>query len=256
MDNKLWHDLHVGCITNSAFHDVVVRRITTPPTALLKRFMGYAKPVQTFAMKRGICTEAGAIKSYVNYMTSKGHIGLTHTSCGLTLCTQASYIGASSDGFIKDPLHKPCDGIVEVKCPTQIDNTLVRTLSVDEIFQKCGKNFYLEKVDGMLKLKRTHRYYMQVQGELGVMNKQWCDFVVYTESKDGVFVERVYFDDDFWKKTVFPKLMAFFREHLAPEILFRRCQLVAEPTSLLPTPNTEPSAQASPSSSTTAIDLA
>ena len=77
------------------------------------------------------------------------------------------------------------------------NNTLVRTLSVDEIFQKCGKNFYLEKVDGMLKLKQTHRYYMQVQGELGVMNKQWCDFVVYTESKDGVFVECVYFDDDF-----------------------------------------------------------
>ena len=51
-----------------------------------------------------------------------------------------------------------------------------------------------------------------------MMNKQWCDFVVNTESKDGVFVERVYFDDDFWKKTVFPKLMAFFREHLDPEI--------------------------------------
>ena len=95
VDNKLWHDLHVGRITSSAFHDVVVRCIMTSPTVLFKRFMGYSKPVQTFVMKRGICTEAAAIKSYVNYMTFKGHIGLTLTSCELTLCTQASYIGAS-----------------------------------------------------------------------------------------------------------------------------------------------------------------
>ena len=34
----------------------------------------------------------------------------------------------------------------------------------------------------MCKLKRTHVYYAQVQGQMGSTGAQWCNFVVYTKN--------------------------------------------------------------------------
>jgi len=34
--------------------------------------------------------------------------------------------------------------------------------------------------DGELHLPKQNHYYAQAQGELAVINKEWCDFVVYS----------------------------------------------------------------------------
>ena len=34
----------------------------------------------------------------------------------------------------------------------------------------------------MCKLKRTHAYYSQVQGQMGSTGAQWCNFVVHTKN--------------------------------------------------------------------------
>ena len=48
----------------------------------------------------------------------------------------------------------------------------------------------------MCKLKRTHAYYAQVQGQMDCTGAQWCDFVVYT--KKGMSIERIAFDRGYW----------------------------------------------------------
>ena len=40
-------------------------------------------------------------------------------------------------------------------------------------------------------------YYFQVQGQLAITGKKWCDFVVWT-LKQPMYVERIYFDENLW----------------------------------------------------------
>lgn len=70
---------------------------------------------------------------------------------------------------------------------------------------------------GMVKLKESHVYYSQVQGQMGVGGRSWCDFVVYTKS--GIHVERIPINRDFWDRDLLPKLVSFYDFCVAPEIV-------------------------------------
>ena len=59
-----------------------------------------------------------------------------------------------------------------------------------------------------LRLKCGHPYYAQVQGEMDITGRKWCDFIIYTEK--GINVEHIDFDQDFWDKDLLPKLVEFF----------------------------------------------
>ena len=52
-----------------------------------------------------------------------------------------------------------------------------------------------------------------------VAQRNFCDFVCWTEV--GIFVERVYLDNDY-EKEKFPHLQSFFRKFLLPELLTHR----------------------------------
>ena len=52
---------------------------------------------------------------------------------------------------------------------------------------------------------------------MGVGDRPWCDFVVYTAK--GISVERIHFDKNFWEKQLLPKLTEFYDKCLAPEIV-------------------------------------
>lgn len=66
-------------------------------------------------------------------------------------------------------------------------------------------------------LKRTHVYFAQVQGQMAIGNRPWCDFVIYTTK--GVSIHRVRFDEDYWKVNLLPKLTSFYDNCVAPEIV-------------------------------------
>lgn len=68
-----------------------------------------------------------------------------------------------------------------------------------------------------LELKHTHPYYCQVQGQMAIMEREWCDFILYTGK--AINVERVTFDSDFWNNKLLPKLIDFYDNCLAPEIV-------------------------------------
>ncbi len=47
---------------------------------------------------------------------------------------------------------------------------------------------------GALKLRRQHKYYWQVQGQMLLTGLEWCDFVVCAQ--EDMLVERIYKDLD------------------------------------------------------------
>ena len=56
----------------------------------------------------------------------------------------------------------------------------------------------------------------QVQGQMGVGGRPWCDFVVYT--KKGISADRVPFIETYWN-TLFPKLIEIYDSCVLPEIV-------------------------------------
>ena len=52
---------------------------------------------------------------------------------------------------------------------------------------------------------------------MAIGKHQWCDFVAY-KFKD-LSVQCIAFDKEFWEVTVFPRLIAFYRNVIAPEIV-------------------------------------
>ncbi len=68
-----------------------------------------------------------------------------------------------------------------------------------------------------IELKDTHNYYAQVQGQMAITERKWCDFVIYTSK--GISIERIRFNEEFWKNTFLPKLTSFYDNCLCPSIV-------------------------------------
>ena len=79
---------------------------------------------------------------------------------------------------------------------------------------------YMKKdIDGQLHLSHNHAYYAQVQGEIAILNVEWCDFVVF--SKGEVVVDRILADLDYWDNLQ-EKMEQFYLHHVVPELLSKR----------------------------------
>ena len=50
----------------------------------------------------------------------------------------------------------------------------------------------LDKKGDIVALHRHHSYYMQVQGQMFIWEKPFCDFVVWTS--EGIHIERIPYD--------------------------------------------------------------
>jgi len=152
--------------------------------------------------QHGQTYEAIALRQYEKYMFSTRRPVKVFKS-GLVVSLEAPFIGASPDGKVIDIGCEKPYGLVEVKCP----ETKFRVTPLDAC---SDKGFYLENVNGKPKLKKTNRYYYQVQGQMGVTKAEWCDFVVYTSV--GMSIERIKFDRQFWN-TMTCKLERFYFDH-------------------------------------------
>ena len=62
-------------------------------------------------------------------------------------------------------------------------------------------NFYLEHSEGGIKLSTTHAYYYQIQGQLPICDRPYCDFVCWTTC--GMHLKRITRDpgDDVGRNT-------------------------------------------------------
>ena len=104
----------------------------------------------------------------------------------------------------------------EIKCPSsKLDQ------SINDVLE--DKEFYLEKANGKIQLKRSHKYFYQIQGQMLCTQLKRVKFVVYSGRNVPLHVVTVTFDENVWLQ-ILPRIEFFFRRAVFPELFTRRVQ--------------------------------
>ena len=170
-----WHTLRLGKITASRVKDVLSKGRGTAPSKLSETYMmellaerltGEAKQFfENDAMRWGTETEPQARAMY--------ELRSGNSVEEVAFIIKDDFVGVSPDGLIGD------NGMIEIKCPTTITQ-IKRALSDD---------YSLD-------------YYAQIQMQLWVAERDWCDFLSFDPRLDvdaGYLLQRVKRDDEFIK---------------------------------------------------------
>ena len=116
----------------------------------------------------------GVFVSHTDYQQHHGNSGLMVSPCRIFIYTKF-FSWSSPDGCVYDPneLEQPY-GYLEVQCLYS-----VRDCTPEEA--RLALHFYCN-LDSTrkLKLKETHQYLPQVQGQMAIGKRMWCDFMVHT----------------------------------------------------------------------------
>ena len=130
-------------------------------------------------------------------------------SMGLVVNTKHTHLGASPDGGVSCSC---CGtGLLEIKCPYKHRDS--------HPLEVADSNFYLHAsstVDGATELKRTHDYFVQIQGQMAICRRDYCDFVCWTPK--GIYVERIIFVPDVFSN-IKPSLDNFLLCAILSELL-------------------------------------
>ena len=95
---------------------------------------------------------------------------------------------------------------LEIKCPHRVcDRTPEDACSLNRF--SCTLR---QDSDGMLilNIQTNHIFYAQVQGMMAVGEHSWCDFVIFTTKGVSVSLQRILFDNDYWKKSYYLNWLA------------------------------------------------
>jgi hypothetical protein len=204
-----WFEHRKGRVTASTAHDVYVRRESTKPENLVKKILGYNSYdlSKTKAVRWGLDKEDVARDQYQSAMQSV-HTNFRARKSGLLIDTRNPFLGASADGI------RECmccgKGTMEIKCPFKHKDRMINEAA------KSDKTFCL---DNDLKLKRTHKYFTQVQMQMCISRVKFCDFIVYT-SKD-MIINIIPYDQEY-AAAVIAKCKNFFMKCVLPELLTRK----------------------------------
>lgn len=205
-----WAHQRSGRITSSVAHDVKTVKFDRYPANLLRKIMAYNPPdlEKVPACQWGREKEDVARKQYIAVMTMS-HTGFVCGKSGLVVPINHPFLGASPDGQTYCSCHG--HGLLEIKCPYKY-----RCLSPDHE-QALRDPHYCLGSD--LALKKNHRYYTQVQHQLLVTQKEWCDFAVWTQ--EGMTIQRVVQDKSFCEELLHT-MNKFLNDYLLPELLCRK----------------------------------
>jgi len=210
-----WYEYRRGRITASNFGKVLkFRKEETKVNFAESLFeIDQERSFVPDAVQYGIVHEQEAIQKYLSLDRCRN---VTYYKRGLWVptWTDCAWLGASVDGEIVEegPSGNRRSGIVEIK--TVFD---LAANSIDAIAMKRKGRFYLTRLpDGDFRLKKDSHHYCQIQGQMAICQVEFCDFVVYHPSSGDILVERVHFDQDFWKNRLFPKLKSFHDKYVFP----------------------------------------
>lgn len=178
-----WLAARVGRITGSRVGAVLGVSKYLSRQRLLKQMveeaLGFTSDVKTAAMQWGNDNEDTAVALYAALYS--GDLPVSHT--GLHVLDGKDWLAASPDRLVGD------EGLVEIKCPYGLRN--------DESPE-------FEAID------QRQDYWHQMQLQMLVTDRQWCDFFQWTEHDyECVRVKR----DPDWLATYGPQLEAFIEEY-------------------------------------------
>ena len=210
-NSALWHSVRRYRITSSFFGSIYSRKDTTPPDRLVLSIIQPPK-FSTRATMYGIENEPVAVNKYIEHQRRYCHPDISVSSSGFLISTTYPFLGASPDGAVYDPSNTSQPfGFLEVKCPYS-----ARTVTPTDACAISGFCCILDPGTGQLKLKENHAYYCQVQGQMAIGERPWCDFVIFTSK--GISIQRIDFNEKFWKD-LFTKLSTFYDTCVVPEIV-------------------------------------
>ena len=216
-NNEVWRQLKRDKLTASNFYNAAVRR--KEPDKLLKTIMYISEKKKSIAsLEYGQQHEGDAVASYVAAKAAEGNTFLWVEEVGTMLSKERPGYGASLDRKVYDPKAAGMKiGGLEVKCPYY-----KRGMTVEQACKDLNFCLYIDD-DGVPKLKFGHKYYYQVQGQMYVCNLEWVDFVVWFGGNN-IFIERIYFNKEWWHQTVLPRLDFFYKRAFLPEFFTRRIE--------------------------------
>lgn len=207
-DNDRWREERSCRLSSTLFKRVACRKAYTPTKNLIKQIL-YSNNspsgkfnYRTTAMQHGRESEPLALKKYIEVC---GHTESV-SSCGLFVDTEYPYLCTSPDALVGQ------NGLLEIKCPF----TALTTSTITEAACKHNIGLKVSKQTNSLFLPESHTYYYQIQGQLAITDRDWCDLFVWSPS-DHVTI-RVSRNKTFWAK-ILPSLLSFYLEVLLPEII-------------------------------------
>ena len=210
--STLWYDHRVGRITASQIGKVVKCAEMKFPTSIVNSIMQYKTLNPNIpALKWGRQSEENARQDYKMEM-EKNHVDFEVQKAGLLISTKYPFLGATPDGIVSCSC---CGtGLLEVKCPFKYRDSNPCEIN--------DTSFYLQiEPDGTKSLNQAHDYYYQVQGQMAIWSKTYCDFVCWTTK--GHVVTRIQYNEAFFEGFV-GKCKHFFDTYLLPEIMSRKLQ--------------------------------
>jgi hypothetical protein len=214
-ENTLWFQARAGRLTASLYHDIFTKvnsltksKATIRPkvTPLLSRIMFHDdKLSHIIAIKWGRDNEHVALKQFYT-MEAVKHNNFKINDAGLFVHSKKAFIAASPDGVASCKCHG--EAVIEIKCPYKIR---------DEFIDGRTDCDFLDVSDpAKMIIKRSHKYFTQIIGQMAVTQKKLGYFVVWT--KKDMFVEVINTDEVLWEK-VERNLAIFFKAYVCPILL-------------------------------------
>ncbi|XP_034039296.1 uncharacterized protein LOC117522039 [Thalassophryne amazonica] len=208
MERKHWVRLCAGRILASAFK-CVCRSDYTNPTQTLIMAVCYPEmlPVYTKATEWGCAHQSTAKVVYEQLHMCNHRQAVIRNDMGLIINPRYPYMGAAPDGCVSCAC---CgDGLVEIKCE------VCATISMEDP-SDTNVSCYTQDHTGALILKTDHAYYYQIQAQLHITEKNFCDLVVWRQGS--VYMERITPNNDFWTNCV-EESSKFYIHCVLPELL-------------------------------------
>ncbi|KAH9380660.1 hypothetical protein HPB48_015870 [Haemaphysalis longicornis] len=166
-----WFTFRAGRITASNAKAVCRTSIPSPSMSLLNKICS-PEHTQFWAPQTawGKEHEETARQAYATASASI-HLNFQCATAGLHISVEKPFLAATPDGLVTCSC---CgEGVLEVKCPYNGRNGTVKELAL-------SKSACVSLTGGKLRLRTDHSYYYQVQLQMFVTQRKYCDFVLWT----------------------------------------------------------------------------
>ena len=207
-DNEFWIKQRTGRLTASLFGQVMHCKHIHKDCSIVKSINNLYAPFKSNATEYGKNAEILARDWYVK-KHKENHRGSKVSETGLTISEALPYLGASVDGLVNC---KICgQGLIEIKSPYTFKDRPA------EDYIKEANSVHFEYIGNKISLKKESKWHYQIQGQLAICDRKWCDLVVYT-TVGNPYVLRIEFDQDLWK-IMLEKLVFFYKNAVYPFLM-------------------------------------
>lgn len=208
-DSELWRSERKKRLTSSNYGEVMSRTINNNSNCLVKKLL-YSNFRGNTYTRKGLSEEKYSRTEYINIKNQTENKVDKIVIPGLVIDHKYPYLAASSDGIVH--MKDGSEGLIEIKNLLQRKKVLIREAATKD------RSFCLHFKKSILSLKETHKFHYQIQGQLNILNKDWCDLIVRRTDPYDIVIIRLERDINLWVNKMLPKLKAFYFTHILPEL--------------------------------------